>query len=194
MNAGTKATARGEFDHLRTIADVVASFRERYKDGHAYDPVAEYAGKARNIGEAINRATAGRKENGKMFAMDSRIDPKAREIFTEALIDIREDLRREVDFDQIYDLIEGVAPRGIGDLTIYNVTRRIGAYLKIEPLRYVYLHAGPLKGFKRLFGAKDNPKRVPIDSFPSELCSLAPVLIEDLLCEFREFLHPGLLR
>jgi hypothetical protein len=195
MNVGTRATARGEFDHLRTLADVVANFRERYKAGVDYDPVVAHARSAGDIREAIQRATAGRGADGKMFAMDRRIDPKAREVFTEALIDIRDDIRRAIDFEELFDLVEGGAPRRIGDLTIYNVSMRIGAYLGLVPIRYVYLHAGPLRGWKRLFGSKGNPpKRLPLASFPPELRELSPVLVEDLLCEYRDFLCPGLMK
>src|SRR5262249_14922012 len=99
MNEGTRATARGEFDHLQTLADVVKSFCERYPSGAEYDRVVAHARWAGEIREAIRRATAGRGTDGKMFAMDRRIDPKAREVLTEALIDIREDIRRAIDFE-----------------------------------------------------------------------------------------------
>lgn len=196
MNVGTQATKRGELAHLRTLADVVADFRVRYAhliNGAHYDPVAAYSAKAPNLSEAISRACAGRREDGKMFAMDSCIFKPARDEFTDRMTARTGLVARCKTFDDLHDVVEAAAVKGIGSLLIYNVTCRIGAHRGLEPRDHVYLHAGPLKGWKRLTGSRESPKRVSLSTLPDELTVLPPRLIEDLLCEYRDLLNPGFL-
>jgi hypothetical protein len=91
-------------------------------------------------------------------------------------------------FEMIYDAMASRAPWGIGDFMKYVAAQRVGAYLKVEPRDYVYLHAGPRRGYKALFGRNPRSFREPKLNFPKELQRLRPSKIEDFLCEFRETL------
>jgi hypothetical protein len=194
VNAGTKLTRAGAFNHLKTLADVVKSFEERYT-AHSHDPVIEYVMTSPDLPEAIRRAVAAKRRNGKMFGMESCIKASSRQAF---LVNVStagmvHRFNRYKTFEEVFDLVRSCMVPGIGELVVYNVSRRIGAYLRIEPKDFLYLHAGPLKGWKALTGQRGNPYRVSMKEVPAPLRVLTPHRLEDLLCEYREFLHPGLM-
>ncbi|AZO77220.1 hypothetical protein B5U99_27555 [Bosea sp. Tri-54] len=73
---------------------------------------------------------------------------------------------------------------GIGDLTIYDVATRIGAFLKLAP-DAVYLHAGAAEGAKALGIRTAGGRPVPLDRFPAALRRLGAYHLENLLCTFK---------
>jgi hypothetical protein len=77
--------------------------------------------------------------------------------------------------------------RGIGLLTIYDTTHRIGAYLKLSP-EQVYLHAGVRVGAKAL-GLGDWQSKLPMSVFPPAFQRLRPEQVEDCLCLHASQLH-----
>ena len=97
------------------------------------------------------------------------------------------------DFDPLYDLVKRSAPWGIGNMSIYAVSERIGAYLGLKPEAFLYLHAGPLVGWKNLTGCVGKPHRVPWSEVPPALRVLPNFEVENLLCEFRRHLHPRMM-
>lgn len=205
MNVGTKMTAAGAFAHIRTLEQVVEDFEKRYGSGKmeshsTHDPVLEWTIKAPNVKEAIRRACDGRREDGKMFQMESCVRTSSKLAFRDHLVlmhDAIEDIitSGEVEaFDTLYDLVREAKPWGIGELSVYNVTARIGAWKGVRPIIYVYLHAGPLKGWKALTGSGKNPYRILVAELPEPLRHLAPHRTEDLFCEYRDLLNPGMLQ
>lgn len=74
--------------------------------------------------------------------------------------------------------------KGIGDLTVYDTTHRIGAYLGLEP-EIVYLHAGTREG-ARAIGIAKGQKTVRIDELPSPFHMLTPSEVEDCLCLYKD--------
>jgi hypothetical protein len=112
---------------------------------------------------------------------------------TSALLRDEQLIHATADYDSLYDLLLHNKPRGIGHTMIYVFTNRIAAYIKCGPSKYLYLHAGPLLGWKRLTGERGNPWRVAWMSVPAPLRVLPSHKVEDLLCEYRDFLHPELM-
>ena len=78
-------------------------------------------------------------------------------------------------------------------MSIYAVSERIGAYLGLKPEAFLYLHAGPLVGWKNLTGCVGKPHRVPWSEVPPALRVLPNFEVENLLCEFRRHLHPRMM-
>ena len=197
MNVGTKLTKAGAFNHITTLDGVVEDFKRRYGGAGHHDVVVLFCREAPDFPTLIERAVAGRRADGKMFQMDSCIPKVAKKALGKSLMASRgliEDiLYYTKDFDQLYDLVDDRAGRGIGDLTIYNVTARIGGWKGIEPKRYVYVHCGPLAGWKALTGKRGHVVRIHMHDLPKPLQAHSPREVEDCLCEFRDFLHPGLL-
>jgi len=192
LNVGTRLTAQGAFAHITTLEQVVASYRERFdfsSQGGHHDPVLAWCKKAFTLESAIVRACSGRREDGKMFSKGSCVKTSSRgELATELLI--RQEALEEVpDFEGVYDVVDGCGVKGIGRMMKYNVSERVGAYLKIYPQNFVYLHAGPLKGYRRLTGHRGEVHRVPKSSLPREFQELSIHDIEDCLCEYRDVLR-----
>lgn len=100
------------------------------------------------------------------------------------------EIARSTTFEDLYALIDGVIrPRenrlkGIGDLTVYDISRRIGAFLRLQP-KLVYLHRGTLTGARPLGLRGDTLDPAQL---PKEFAKLTPAEIEDCLCIYADVL------
>jgi hypothetical protein len=77
--------------------------------------------------------------------------------------------------------------KGIGALTVYDISHRIGAYFGKAPER-VYVHAGVRVGARALGigGDSFDPKILP-----KPFARLEPSEVEDCLCIYKEELRGG---
>jgi hypothetical protein len=100
-----------------------------------------------------------------------------------ALQRISNRLSRCQDFESLHDVIASAigSIRKIGDLTIYDIAHRIGAYLG-RSLRLVYLHRGTAIGARRL-GFTGNT--LAPNLLPPPFSKLTAAEIEDCLCIFK---------
>ena len=73
--------------------------------------------------------------------------------------------------------------RGIGELAVYDITCRIGAFLDIRPER-IYLHAGTRDGARAL-GLGLRGASVRKADLPGDFGRLSPAEIEDCLCIYK---------
>ena len=87
-------------------------------------------------------------------------------------------------FHDLYIVVHTVVRdiSGIGPVTTYDVARRIGLILGLEP-EYVYLHSEPKKT-ARAMGIRGN--WVPQNQFCGEFHRLTAAEIEDCLCVYRD--------
>lgn len=208
MNTGTRLTKQGRFSSLSTLSEVVSAYQELFDfreagENHGvdtHDPVLDWCREASSIRKCIKRAVEGRRRDGKMFSEGSCIRESSKENLEINLLhySVLPALLYAQTFEDVYNKVRSSAPWGIGDLTIYNVANRIAAYLEIKPEAYLYIHAGPLKGWKALMGrswkgTNGETFRVPWEAVPEPLRVLPPHRVEDFLCEMRDVLHPGLL-
>ena len=94
------------------------------------------------------------------------------------------------DFQSVHDWVQSVIDRvkGLGATTAYDVARRLGVWLRLEPVE-VYLHAGTAAGAKR-FGIKGNI--VPLSTFPKEIQELGATHAKNFLCIYKDSLPFGL--
>lgn len=88
-------------------------------------------------------------------------------------------------FHQLHDVVAQTIGRirGIGDLTIYDIATRVGAFLSLEPDR-VYLHRGTREGAGYLLSVAGRQWVWPRE-LPSAFLELRPREIEDCLCIFK---------
>jgi hypothetical protein len=201
MNVGTQLTKSGALAHLTTLEAVVADFNTRFNykasversAGH-HDPVVDFCREARDFSTCIRRAVDGKRKDGKMFSEGSCIRASSKVVMTDNLLKVRARLQKCKSFEAIYDLVKASAPWGIGNLTIYNVSARLAIYMGIHPEAFLYVHAGPLRGWKALTGTRKNLFRVPVEDIPKALRKLPLHRVEDLLCEYNELLHPGMIK
>jgi hypothetical protein len=203
MNEGTRLTRAGAFAKLKTLDDCVDYYLSRpefvYKagvnrsEGH-HDPLVDMCKEERDLAIVIKMAIAGRRRDGKMFSEGSCIRWSSKEEFSKALSARRLELSKANSFEDVYTVVKYSAPWGIGPTTWYNVTNRIAAHLGFGPKEYLYVHAGPLMAWRRLTGYTPKDYRVPVSELPPAFKRLPIYKLEDMLCEFREHLHPGMLR
>lgn len=93
-------------------------------------------------------------------------------------------------FDDVMKIIRNTKVIGFGDLSIYDASVRISAYLGLVPDK-VYLHAGTKEGAKYLEDKKLLPEgasdkiMLPMDDFPEPIQKLNPLQVENFLCSFK---------
>ncbi|MGB7442794.1 MAG: hypothetical protein WA919_17150 [Coleofasciculaceae cyanobacterium] len=165
-----------------TLATMVDEYLEEY--GNSYDWEDKWWGD-KNItwSEAIERAWRSRFENGKMHPHQRRVADKLDEGLEVSLSDnIQPDNFNN--FESIYSWIKSVTDRvkGLGVTTAYDVTRRLGAWLNMQPT-LVYLHGGAAEGAKKL-GIEG--ETVSLNNFPTEIQKLGATHAENFLCIYKE--------
>ena len=87
-------------------------------------------------------------------------------------------------FEELYDTVEKeiMNLKGVGPLTVFDVSKRIGNVLRIEPIEYIYISRGAKKGAENLLGEKIKEERLPVEKFKRFFPSLSPLHIENVLC------------
>jgi hypothetical protein len=131
---------------------------------------------------AIVRAWNSRLENGKMHGHQRRVANKLPEGLKVALSDKKQPEEFK-DFQSLYDWVKSVVSRvrGLGFTTAYDVARRLGAWLRLEP-SVVYLHAGTAAGANK-FGIEGEVAQ--LSAFPEEIQSLGATHAENFLCIYK---------
>lgn len=179
---------------LESLEAIVADWNYRFgkngKEAHRRDMVVEFCRDAGSLQEAIKRACKSRDAAGKMHNHQSRVTELARSRFSTKIFAHLRKPNRPASFDELHDLFEAIAPEGIGPVTIYDVSTRVGAYLKLEPTS-LYLHAGVRVGWAKLHGRRSPAiKRIEKQNLPPALQTLPPDEVEDMLCCYRDYLKP----
>lgn len=87
-------------------------------------------------------------------------------------------------FEELYETVNSARIAGIGDLTVYDTSQRIGARLKLLP-RKVYLHQGTRVGAERYLGRKINVDFIDKSEF-IHFRHLKCSEIEDILCIYKD--------
>lgn len=131
---------------------------------------------------AIARAWKSRLSDGKMHGHQRRVANKLPKGLEMALADKKEpeDFR---DFQSVYDWVQSIVAgvKGLGVTTAYDVARRLGAWLRLEPV-VVYLHAGTAAGARK-FGVEG--EMAPLSAFPKEVQLLGATHAENFLCIYK---------
>jgi hypothetical protein len=93
--------------------------------------------------DAIRRAAVCLWPNGKRLEHQYRIPQALLEEAEHRLQAITPKTKQAADFSTLHDLVDHEigSIRGIGPLTVYDISHRVGAYLKKAP-KLVYLHRG----------------------------------------------------
>ena len=165
----------------RTLADMVDEYLEEY--GNSYDWEDKWWGD-KNItwSEAIERAWQSRFENGKMHGHQRRVAGKLY-LGLEACLNQNRSPHNFDNFHVVYSWLESITQEisGLGATTTYDVARRLGTWLDMQP-EMVHLHAGAADGAKKL-GIKG--KMVSLNDFPDEIRKLGATHAENFLCIYK---------
>ncbi len=166
------------------LASLVADYLEQY--GSSYDIEDRWWGD-KNItwSEALARAWRSRFENEKMHSHQCRV---AHNLKLGLKVSLADNIQPNdfKDFERVYSWVKSVTDRvrGLGATTAYDVARRLGAWLNIQPTM-VYLHAGAAEGAKKL-GIKG--EIVALNDFPQEIQNLGATHAENFLCIYKNLL------
>ena len=165
-----------------TLSAIISDYIRRYR--HRARAEMRFFEIQRSPSEAIHKAALCMLPSGKRHPHQRRI-PKALLEQAEARLQaIGRNLAMVTDFSTLHRLVENEIGniRGIGALTVYDISHRIGAHFGKVP-RLVYLHAGTKIG-ARVFN-------VGGDSFdpgqlPKTFSRLTASEIEDCLCIYKD--------
>jgi hypothetical protein len=145
----------------------------------------------KSLAAAIRMAALGLLPSSKRHPHQRRI-PRA--ILEEAELRLQtatDKLTLVADFAELHSLVKSEigSMYGIGELMVYDIAHRLGAYLDKEPT-LIYLHAGTRVG-ARLLGFRGRTIR-PNQLAPA-FSGLTPAEIEDCLCIYADDLRKGAL-
>lgn len=140
---------------------------------------------AKNIEEAITRASLATDEHGKRFSHQRRIPRGALQEARTALLAATTAIRDAHDFDELLSIIT-TSLRDVkrtGELYRYDTALRISYYLDLSPMK-VYLHAGTRAGARAL-QLPLNKNFLEPRELAAELRSRPAAEIEDILCIYK---------
>lgn len=134
----------------------------------------------------ISRAAICELSNGKRHPHQYRIPKDSLTKAKRRLLRQKEKIRNCASFEELYDLVNSRIKNiwMIGELAVYDIASRIGAYLHLEP-EQVYLHRGTRDGARAL-GFHGPLAKLTINDLPREFGRLKPGEIEDCLCIYKE--------
>lgn len=178
---------------LTSITALWRDYMWRYVTGRRGDPSQPYTAKSKNIYEAIQRACDSKGEDGKTFFHQGRVWPVNRQALADKMkADAKayhwyEKSEFGESFDKLYQYVEmvGTETKGIGIVTIYDVTSRLAGYLGLEP-EHLYFHAGVTVGL-RAIGVEipAGADRIRRERLPEFFQDKDLDLVESFLCGYR---------
>jgi hypothetical protein len=135
--------------------------------------------------EAIRAAAKSEDEDGKRYSHQRRSKRRAIQEATTELLGAIVQIERCADFDELFGVVESTLAEtpGIGELFIYDVALRVGAWLNLSPDR-VYLHRGTRDGAKAL-GLDTSNGTVERSKLPQALRAIPASEVEDILCIYK---------
>ena len=138
-----------------------------------------------NLADAVEKAAFCALPSGKRHLHQWRIPKRCLAQANERLQKRLSAIGRATTFEKLHGLVEAeIKPiKGIGDLTVYDVAHRIGAFCQLAPA-LVYLHAGTLEGARAL-GINCKSRKLEMNQLPREFHLLRPYEVEDCLCIYK---------
>jgi hypothetical protein len=109
----------------------------------------EHCRNQKTLLDAIHFAALSENTEGKRHPHQYRLRKENMKTLEANLLNDVTSIRKVKYFDKLFKIVEAAAPKGIGDLMIYDTAVRIGAFLQIIPDK-IYLHAGTRIGLKKL--------------------------------------------
>lgn len=165
-----------------TIDGIVNDYIREYRDDARAEM--ETFRRERSRASAIRRAALCEFPDGKRHPHQYLIPQRLIELAEERLQAAARRLAGAPDFDALHEIVkrEIGSVHGIGELMVYDIAHRIGAYLGKVPT-LVYLHRGTKEGAAVL-----GFRGVTLDPavLPSAFARLTPAEIEDCLCIYRD--------
>lgn len=168
------------------LDSLVRDYIEKYRD-NAEQELAYFRSQP-DLFSAIRVAALALNRHGKKREHQWRIAPGTLEAWRTQLAKKAHYLHSCNDFEGLLRIAQKAAKRimGIGGLTVYDTTLRIGAYMRKAPSK-VYLHAGSRDGAKAL-GFDSNRAFIFPRELPGAFRKLKAHEIGDCLCVYKDAL------
>jgi hypothetical protein len=168
---------------ITSYDDVVDAYIREYRSRSAEE--AAFYRRFRSLAEAIRHAALCMRPNGKRHSHQCRIPAEALREGERNLQASAEEIWNCHTFPELHEIVrrEIGAIRGIGSLTIYDVTCRIAAHRTLEPMQ-VYLHAGVSDG-ARAPGLPVRRESLDPAELPPAFQRLSVSEMEDCLCIYK---------
>lgn len=146
----------------------------------------EHCKNQKSLQKAIYVAAMSLNDLGKRHPHQYRLKKEDMQIFEENILSSISNIKRAQNFDSLFKIVEQSAPKGIGELMIYDATVRIGAFLNLSPDK-IYIHAGTKTGLHKLIG-KFKGKTINKSQLPEPFKSsnLGCYELEDVLCIYKK--------
>ncbi len=183
-NVNCQSKTRSSKEKIPKLPDCVKDYLDKFEN--VYNEQFNWWGdKHIDWAATLERAWRSRFPDGKMHPHQYRVSPRL-----EAGLKIaRSDCRKPEDFktfEELHDWINSITHRvkGLGSMTAYDVTQRLGMWLNLEP-DVVYLHAGAAEGAAKLQIYGDV---APLSAFPPKIQKLGASHAENFLCIYKDCL------
>ena len=173
-------------DVIKHYKSKIMEYKNERNDNCSVDRVVKYVLKQKNIEEAINTAVMSRDENGKKHSHQKRLPNICLKDYSQKLLIIKNQISQVKSFNSLDMLLEQNRIHGVGELLIYDVSVRIGEYLKIYP-ETIYIHAGTRTGLQNLLKRRIYEKQIKKETLPDPFrsCDLTPGQLEDFFCIYK---------
>jgi len=168
----------------RNIGEIVEQYILDYRDKHEREM--EFYREQPSLRKAVSVAAHCIGRNGRKHPHQWRRTERTLNRAASELDSVLRAIRKCSDFAALIGLLGQTLESvwGIGELTIYDIAHRVGAYLGFEP-RLVYLHSGTRDAAK-LLGIDGKLRAIEPFVLPSAFQRLRPYEIEDALCIYKD--------
>lgn len=164
----------------RTLKEVCEHYRRDYGDMVEQD-AAWFGGCTGRA--AIVRAASSLLVTGKLHPHQWRVGKRTLSSWVKALLSQEKEIRRASSFDELHRAVSKARIQGIGELTLYDTTHRLGLAHGLSP-KQIYVHAGVCKGAKAL--GLSTSSMIEVRELHYPLNRLSAAAAEDLLCIYSE--------
>lgn len=168
-----------------TFDEIVSNYIRNYRDAAREEM--ETFRRERNRTAAIRRAALCELPDGKRHPHQCLLPRRLLELAEERLQATAKRLTDARDFDELHDIVkrEIGSVHGIGELMVYDIAHRIGAYFGKSP-RLIYLHRGTKDG-AAILGFKGETLDPAL--LPAAFSDLTVAEAEDCLCIYKDRLR-----
>ena len=141
----------------------------------------------KTLKEAIDIAANSTDENNKLHFHQRRVEKIELNSFAERLTLKENDINSAKFFDEIYDIINSEKNQYITELTVYDVSQRIGAFKHIYSDK-IYLQSGTKVGAENLLGKLGDVKFLVREDLPTPFQRPEFTLadIEEILFQYKD--------
>lgn len=147
-----------------------------------------YTANQQSLQSAIRAAALCRDATGRKHPHQYRLVNNTLRAYSNVILNNIKKVELITTFDDLYKLLYQLKIHGIGALTVYDISVRLGEYLGFEPQK-IYLHAGTRVGVEKLvgnvIGDTIRKNQLPIDFSVSNLSCYE---LEDLMCIYKYIL------